>query len=588
MYDAPPLRHKKTNITRSRTGCLNCRTRRKKCDEKWPCSSCQRLGKRCQQPPKTLAFRAVNFVGNPASDLPSPCLLLTNAPSPERLILAPAESRARPMPSEPFATGFKTPGAEECARTSGQLFYYYDVWNTHCVPVLHPVLREISTSSQLPVMLRDALLALAACQLSRMKPQQKPFDFKTTPGLSFRPDTGHQAVFCEKYGSTLLQLSSWKDLADTPGFNRALTGMILLAHLESLMGDFRQFGFHAMGVGTLLGQLTSTGTLPAHSTCQLIATWTQARAQNWWLRFHYSTPEHHRRSLPMESSPWLASVLKEAQDSRSVIMAALCKSCRLASVAFLSYWDKSTASEHANNTDTGLDPPVGLPTSAAASLRATLDSWHDGLSLSDLPIETFVEPPPYSYPSDNLPLEVKPLRFTSHQCAMNYAYYALSRLLLCSYAANSPDIHQSLDLKSIEQDANSWGLLLTRIAAGLNWDECLRLNRYVIGFSSLFLPAVLHSSDSRIGFWLQDWIEQRYASTNLEEGCFPVLQVLQPLRTVNREYREGRQVRAVFTCSEDEGGGGKYSSYNSQDIASLLVYSHDCVTGQNSSHTVWL
>ncbi|KAF4453792.1 C6 transcription factor [Fusarium austroafricanum] len=286
----------------------------------------------------------------------------------------------------------------------------------------------------------------------------------------------------------------------------------------------------------------------------------------------------------MESSPWLTSILEKAQDSRYIIMAALSECCRLASIAFLSYWDDSTASEHTSNNDT-CTATEGCST---GSLLDTLDRWHARLSLSDLLIETFVEPPPYSYPSMDAPFEVRPLRFTSHQRAMDYAYYVLSRLLLCSCAINSPEVHSSLNLQSVNQDANSWAFLLARIAAGVDFNECLRLNRYVIGFSSLFLPAVLNSSDSRIAFWLQDWIEQHYVSTALEEGCFPVLQVLQPLRAVNREYLQGREVRAIFTCSEDEGGGGKYNSYNSQYITSLLAYSRNCATGHYSSHTLWL
>ena len=662
-----------------------------KCDEKWPCSSCQRLGKRCQKPSTTLAFRPVTFVDNPDSSVPAPSLASTSVPLLETSTLDPGSAGISSLFSEHSATASKTTEIEEVhlcrestsnlflsnqsfaesnssaiepsgdlyhglfdttsslddwviwtsdhgdallpstldtsivgedsananavplvepgnlkpqqsdsplydqhslcleeSRTFGQVVYYHGVWNTHCVPGLHPAFREIGTSWKLPAMLRDAVLAFAACQLSRITPQRKPFDFKTTPGLSFRPDIGHQAVFCEKYGSTLLRLASWKDLANTEGFNNALTSMILLACLQSLMGDFPQFAFHSVGVDTLLCQLSSTGALPAYSTCRLIATWIQSKAHNWWLRFHYSTPDHHRRSPSMQSSPWLTSVLEEAEDSRSIIMAALCECCRLASVASLSYWDDSTATEPGSNTDASLALSRRSSTSAIASLRATLDRWHKRLPLSNLPIETFVEPPPVSNASASSPFEVRPLRFTSHQFAMDYAYYVVSRLFLCSCTANSREIHPAPDLESVTQGANSWALLLTRIAAGLDWDECLRLNRYVIGLSSLFLPAVLHSSDFRIGLWLQDWLEQRYASTALEEGCFPVLQVLQPLRAVNREYLEGGDARFVFTCSDDEGGRGKYNSYNSQHIASLLVYSRNCATGEYSSHMVWL
>ncbi|KAM3460516.1 hypothetical protein MY5147_004539 [Beauveria neobassiana] len=49
MYKPAPPRPKKTNITRTRTGCLECRTRRVRCDEKKPmCGRCERLGGDCK------------------------------------------------------------------------------------------------------------------------------------------------------------------------------------------------------------------------------------------------------------------------------------------------------------------------------------------------------------------------------------------------------------------------------------------------------------------------------------------------------------------------------------------------------------
>ena len=139
-----------------------------------------------------------------------------------------------------------------------------------------------------------------------------------------------------------MRLASWSDIANAQGFNEALTGMILLAHLELLMGDFRQFASHQTGIDALLSQLDPTNALPDYSTCQLIATWTQARAQNWWFQFHFSTPAHHRRSPSMACSPWLTSVLERAQDPQSIVMITLCECCRLSSIAFLSWWDRSS------------------------------------------------------------------------------------------------------------------------------------------------------------------------------------------------------------------------------------------------------
>ncbi|KAF4962551.1 hypothetical protein FSARC_9329 [Fusarium sarcochroum] len=517
MYGPAPSRVNKTGITRSRSGCMSCRKRRKKCDEKRPCSSCRRLGIPCQQPTQKLAFRTVSFADDPDSNQPNTSASVTaqaeselGAQTPEVIQVGTSLSNytAGSTDSDPMdpldnqftsflndCTSQSSPGFvdtpsmldanvnyddyiispsllnindldqsyrglledgpentdgnapptslqsqlvlpmdNDCQlsmgtpRAFGQLIFYSDIWDTHCLPGLHPALKGLGRSWQMPALLKDAVLALAACQLSRMAPQRKSFDLKGIPGLSFRPHLDHQTVSCEKYGSALMRLASWSNIANVQGFNEALTGMILLAHLESLMGDFRQFASHQTGIDALLCQLTDVNILPDHSTCQLIAGWTQARAQNWWLRFHFSTPDHHRRSPSMACSPWLTTVLEKAQDSRSIVMVVLCESCRLASLAFLKWWEKSAVVE----SDTSAAPiqtitveepseqhaypdiaPVAVTedtgaslTCAITTLRATLNRWHRRLPLSQLPIESFMEPPSTAFPDEALPFEL--------------------------------------------------------------------------------------------------------------------------------------------------------------------------------------
>ncbi|RSL92120.1 hypothetical protein CEP52_014000 [Fusarium oligoseptatum] len=67
MYKPAPRRVKKTNIVRTRTGCITCRERRKKCDEKKPaCSTCSRLGKRCEKYKAGFNFKNVTFETSPS------------------------------------------------------------------------------------------------------------------------------------------------------------------------------------------------------------------------------------------------------------------------------------------------------------------------------------------------------------------------------------------------------------------------------------------------------------------------------------------------------------------------------------------
>ncbi|KAH6693927.1 hypothetical protein F5X68DRAFT_248447 [Plectosphaerella plurivora] len=466
----------------------------------------------------------------------------------------------------------------QVARQSGQLTFYSNAWETHCLPSLHPALRRLTHFSTMPSPILDAVLALSACRLSRMTPRKKPFDPNGIPGLSFRPDPDHRTASCERYGSALLSLASWRDITNARGLDVALTGMILLAHLEAMNGDFGQFESHSTAIERLMASLA--GSVPRRSTCQLIANWTQARAHNWWRRFHFSTRDFQGSNEPMAVSPWLASVLDTAGDQRAVIMSLLCDCCRLRSVAFLARWDEGSVMDV---EDMAFDTPsTTLPRSPAVDLqRAALDRWHRQLPLSELPIERFMNPP-----GCTSAFEVRPLQFTTHRAAMNYAYYIVARLLLCEFATNDevpPSSHGAAT-----RQANAWSLLLARIAAGIDWDDCLRLNVFIIGFSTLLIPCALHCSDLRVGLWLQDWLEQRYTPAALEEGSFPILQSLLALRAINRERRDGRDVKAVFVADEDGGGATKYDSYSRQHFRSLWVYGFEKETGRQYSRPLAL
>ncbi|KAE8384524.1 hypothetical protein BDV23DRAFT_166614 [Aspergillus alliaceus] len=62
MYEPVPARYKKTNITRSRNGCIPCRQKKRKCDENRPsCGLCSRLGIYCSFRSPQLQFIELSF-----------------------------------------------------------------------------------------------------------------------------------------------------------------------------------------------------------------------------------------------------------------------------------------------------------------------------------------------------------------------------------------------------------------------------------------------------------------------------------------------------------------------------------------------
>ncbi|KAH6877204.1 hypothetical protein B0T10DRAFT_520753 [Thelonectria olida] len=579
MYGPAPPRRQKTHITRSRTGCRSCRERRKKCDEKKPaCTSCVRLGRRCEPLTNKLAFRAVEFVSTgsgsrPGSQPHDPCSGTSNhsASSPSQNYTIPEKEAPASSVSIPGDTYLPM----KTMRESGQRSFYLHVWEATCSPALHSAFCQLGKSQHLPSVLTDAIMSLSACHISRMLPQRKSFDPSGTPGLSFRPHLGHQTVSQELYGSAMLSLAKWCEFDDDASFNIVLAAMTLFGYIESSMSNFQQFGSHSSGVERLLMSATSHMARPNRLAAELLAGWMQAKAHNWWLRFHFSTPSFHRSSHSLVYQLWLLPLLGMVDSPQALVLSSLCECYRLNSQTFITQWEESNKISASSGGGVrfqladdgeshGLPDVNGL--SPAAQLldvqRKSLNDWHAHLPLSNLPIEAFSEAPSHHLPLDNT-FKVQPLRFNSHNAAMNYAYYVVARIMLCTDFLESSQTSQKID---------SWSFLLTRIAAGLDWRDCINLNTYTVGFSGLLLACALRSRNIQISLWMQDWLEQQYTASCLEEGSFPIVQILQVLRAINRERREGRDVFAIFQSVDDEGGIGKYDSYNSQHISSVLVY----------------
>ncbi len=169
--------------------------------------------------------------------------------------------------------------------------------------------------------------------------------------------------------------------------------------------------------------------------------------------------------------------------------------------------------------------------------------------------------------------KLEPLRFTSHGAAMNFAYYITARVFQCTkfLVALRPG-HDEAQMSGACKAGELWIMVLLRLSAAIDWDDCSRLNTYTVGLSGLLLACVLRSHNLAVGLWVQDWLSRQYQGGCLEEGSFPIFQILQVLRIINRERRSGRHVYAVCQAVDDGGGVGKFDSYNSQRLESVLVY----------------
>ncbi|KAF7540745.1 hypothetical protein G7054_g1174 [Neopestalotiopsis clavispora] len=560
MYAPPPPRPKKTNIVRSRSGCVTCRKRQ------------------YSQPQQGLLSRDAL--------LDSQQCALGNAGSTQDL---PREEMKGLVATHLNATIHHETAIN--VTTYARKLYYLELWETQCLPALPSLFRLVASSTimDMPPIIEDTVVALSACHLSRSLPE-----VKTKAGEAFqefRPSAPHQAFGQVFYRNAIRRMVAWCPTLGAQDATIALSVMTLFGFLESMMGNFTAFDVHAKGIQELF-QACHKSADKKEYLAQLYAVWVKCETYKWWLRFHFSTTQFQKTLEPFHLSLQYRHVLSDVENRRAIVSLLLCETYRLSNQHIIDIWESIQTDEDTQYPSLENSLSLAEHHGAEATLsgrcaarlallqrqRQELEQWHSRLPISQIPIEPDLQRISLDVP-DFGGHRVVPLQFTSHISAMNYAYYVAAMILqhqnfFEEMFANGPT--------SSETDSNemeSLILLLLRVVAGISWLDCVCLNTYSIGISNLLPICVLRSRNYAAGLWFQQWLEQRYHGGSLEEGSFPIAQCLGLITAIN-EYRNcGKDIIAFFSPEDDGGGAGKTASYASQMIESVLVYGKDRRTG---------
>lgn len=444
---------------------------------------------------------------------------------------------------------------------------YKGYWGNNCLSALHPVFHKITDLiSQVPV-LEDAIVALAACNLSRSSP--KPKSPGVAGNVSYQPHPEHWASSQQHYRSALTAARHMTE-AVTQGMDPQITMtiLVLFSCLESSIGNFLRFHNHSRGIANLIRRL-STGLDPTSSMTDILAAWMQTRYHSWWIRLYFSTFTFQLEQSSLSAPESLEDNIESNSVRRAMILSILCESHRLHQKMLLGTFLLASDQTTINLDSTDQRYKAGMYRELLTLQAEKLIIWEQNLPLADLPasLEGEVQ---YLFPEGLL---VTPLQFSSHNAAMNYAYFISARLM-----QDAP-----IDLSGEHiTDSDHWVFLLLRITAGIDRQTCLRDNTYTIGLSSLLLAALLHTCSLDIGIWIEDWLQgfQKNAQNPaLEEGSFPLAQITTVVSVINQQRRLGRNVFAVSQAEDDGGGNGKVDSYDSQDIKVVWLHGRERATG---------
>ncbi|KAL4735788.1 hypothetical protein BDV11DRAFT_26487 [Aspergillus similis] len=568
MYKPAPPRPKKTNIVRSRNGCRTCRERKTKCDEKKPaCGTCVRLGKPCVSIRPELKFRPVAIPAAVRRDTAT-------------TVRESEQGRTRQQPAEDYENGTSAVGCFGSLDLIRSLQHverdvcYSTYWEDRCLPAMHPIFLSLSNVADRPSqsMLRESILALSSCQFSRQQVERKISSASHME--SFSPSLSHQTRSHLYYSAAITKMSRIGQQTVSADTTVVVAVLTLFAYIEASVGNFQGFRCHVNGMSQLLE--SHPGILNDPVNKALILAWMQIRFVNWWSRAYFSSFDVHRRLPPVPLPPSLEGNYELLHNRRVLVLSILCESHRLNSCEVL----RCVGIDAAVNT-----AEDGRPTGPDGSLEACfhgldeqerrLDDWLAHLPPSDLPI--FDGQP--SGDAGGLEDPRLPIYFKYHDAALNYAYYALCRVMQCR------GLLRSLQCRSPQSDVyrfeeeEGWIWLLLRIVKGTSFQTSLARNNYTVGFQGLLLAALLRCQSPALGVEIQNWVQTLADLQPTEEGAFPIYQTLGVIKAINSQKQAGVDVVGVTQPVDDGGGTPKLTAFNSQPIDKVVFYGRCRTTG---------
>ncbi|KAL5336865.1 hypothetical protein BJX70DRAFT_261923 [Aspergillus crustosus] len=561
MYKPVRPRPKKTNIVRSRNGCKRCRERKTKCDEQKPsCETCTRLGRDCEPVSQNLRFKVVSGLAlrdsSPKRDAESFYTTAGEEISQERLDISSMRitnlDLIRPL-----------------QHTDRDVFYS-TYWEDVCLPAVHPMFQSISLTAWGDAMFKDAILALSSCNLSRIKPDQRGL-LNMNLG-AFSPNVVHQTRSQAYYSSAIRRFVSLNnlDLRSRPEIVFAV--LVLFAYIESSMGNFHGFQCHVEGLTRFLVELQESMNDAVYKA--LLTAWMQVRFVVWWARAYFSTMDVHRMLPSIPLPDIIAGYSESIQGRRVSVLSIMCESHRLNSTEVLSHWVALAEGAQSINQGHTMPDTRGIAILQLAEEAKKLNEWLFHLPSSEQPLQLDLSD------SNSILPHTAPVRFQSHDAALNFAYYVVARIMQCSglfLQLNVPDFSRSRPSCTEER---VWVELLVRVAKGVNLKDAISKNSYTIGFSSLMLAAILRCNSLSLGIEIENWLETLRSLHPTEEGAFPVYQTLGVVRAVNQQRMAGCEIFGVTLPVDDAGGKPKFTAYNSQSISPLLLHGKCLVSGE--------
>lgn len=474
-----------------------------------------------------------------------------------------------------------------------QDMYYLHHWRTHLLETLPAPFKQVESLVDRCPALRSAIIALSACDLAQSRTDVRSWTIKGGKRWLFSPNREHQ-----EYGEIYYNISMHKLAKTDPAKQEptsVLATLMLFIYIESHIGSFRGAAFHHHAIEHLLPS--------QHHFCEqsvlardLVRTWTCLRAQNWRHRIPFTVLDFQKSLIDLGLSVEQLLDPSEARDEAIIIN--MLQSWRLSlMILFERYTGRgdmeSISSRCCRDYYERVQPPaMTQPWRPKVPIldedyelllseqRAKLDQWHAAVPPSHTP--HFGNLGLKNGARHHLQVNQPPLKFHSHQAAMNYVYYIAARIFqsregidefLCGPSV--PPYHTGqLNPAGVDH----WIDLLLRIVADLDVMACARHSSYSVG-----ILEILHMCHLRLPRYSQvigsciDYLTESYANNCItHEGSTLILGFQHEFEEIEEQRNQGNDVFYVMPRSSPD--AQRELAYD--DTTPLVVYGRDRATGK--------
>ncbi|RDW77508.1 hypothetical protein BP6252_05561 [Coleophoma cylindrospora] len=466
---------------------------------------------------------------------------------------------------------------------------YILYWCTTLLPQLPPVFRRCESTWSKFKYFRNATLSLASADIAHANIGRRGASKKQALSIS-----QHRLKSLDYYSEALENLSvassTTHDLIEECA---KLAVLLVFAFFEMESGTFAGSVVHVRQMDKLI-----TENIHLYSTSadgkDLICACTALRAQlscdciPWrYDGFPYCMASNAIKLCIQEAMQYSATPYEHLIP----LLAEICHLNELVSMGQTFGFDSSVSTYRAwvkSLDDFGYCSP-GLqlseehsPSELRGRLKAAtlmLDTWHDSLEVLELPFEGHTSLD--TEKCDNVPgIRIKPLRFHSHESAMNYARYACAQLF-CSQS----NLDRCTSLSAPEpNEVSAWALLILRIVAGLDPLACVEQNTFKIGILWILSRITLLCASNEVVAWIEFWLQKAWQSGVSKEASIPLSIILKYVRKVRVLQDDGYRVLFMF-CSIT-GKCERFSLYSEESSFRALVYGIDTKRGSVLSSSV--